>query len=67
MPSLSGGGVIVQRNQTSDAAEDQGHHPDIFISYNRVRLTLWTHSVGGLSNNDFILAARIDRVFEGRD
>ncbi|HEX9135759.1 MAG TPA: 4a-hydroxytetrahydrobiopterin dehydratase, partial [Nitrospirota bacterium] len=41
-------------------ANDQDHHPDIFISYNKVRLILLTHKIGGLSLNDFILAAKID-------
>ena len=43
-------------------AEEEGHHPDIAILYNKVGLTLWTHAVGGLSENDFILAAKIDRL-----
>ncbi len=47
-------------NQVADLAEEQNHHPDIFISYSRVKLTLSTHKVGGLSRNDFILAAKID-------
>jgi 4a-hydroxytetrahydrobiopterin dehydratase len=51
-------------NKTAGAAEEDGHHPDIFVSYNRVRLTLSTHRVGGLSRNDFILAAKIDRILE---
>ncbi len=41
-------------------AEEEGHHPDIHIFYNKVRLDLSTHSIGGLSENDFILAAKID-------
>ena len=49
-------------NQVAEVAEQQGHHPDIFISYRTVRLTLTTHKIGGLSLNDFIVAARIDRV-----
>ncbi len=49
-------------NQVADAAEKLDHHPDIFISYNRVRLTLSTHKVGGLSRNDFVLAAGIDAL-----
>lgn len=44
-------------------AEQEGHHPDIFLhNWNRVRLTLWTHAIGGLSENDFILAAKIDVI-----
>lgn len=49
-------------NQVADLAENQNHHPDIFISYSRVKLVLSTHKVGGLSRNDFILAAKIDRL-----
>ena len=42
-------------------AESEGHHPDILLhDWNRVRLSLWTHAIGGLSLNDFILAAKID-------
>ena len=47
-------------NQVADLAEKQNHHPDIFISYSRVKLVHSTHKVGGLSRNDFILAAKID-------
>jgi 4a-hydroxytetrahydrobiopterin dehydratase len=47
-------------NQVADLAEEQNHHPDILVSYSRVKLILSTHKVGGLSRNDFILAAKID-------
>lgn len=44
-------------------AEEEGHHPDLHLhGYKHVRTTLSTHAVGGLSENDFILAAKIDRV-----
>jgi len=46
-------------NRVADVAEAQGHHPDIAIHWNRVELTLWTHKIGGLHENDFILAAKI--------
>lgn len=49
-------------NRIAEVAEEQGHHPDIYISYNRVRIDLTTHAIGGLSENDFILAAKIDRL-----
>lgn len=49
-------------NKVADIAEEEGHHPDIFISYRRVRLELSTHAIGGLSENDFIMAAKIDRI-----
>lgn len=44
----------------ADLAEDEGHHPDIYISYNKVEIILWTHAIKGLTLNDFILAAKID-------
>ena len=43
-------------------AESEGHHPNIWNSWNKVKLELSTHSIGGLSENDFILAARIDQL-----
>ena len=49
-------------NHAASLANEQDHHPDIFISYNKVRLTLSTHKVGGLSMNDFIVAAKIDQM-----
>jgi len=51
-------------SQVAVEAEAQNHHPDIHIAYNRVRLVLSTHKVGGLSRNDFILAARINPLAE---
>jgi 4a-hydroxytetrahydrobiopterin dehydratase len=47
-------------NHMAEAAEEQGHHPDFFVHYNQVDVTIWTHAIGGLSENDFILAAVID-------
>jgi 4a-hydroxytetrahydrobiopterin dehydratase len=46
-------------NKVADLAESEGHHPDIHISWNRVRLDLTTHAIKGLSENDFIMAAKI--------
>ena len=51
-------------NRVGAIAEDEGHHPDLFLhQYNRVNVILWTHAVGGLSENDFILAAKINGLF----
>ncbi len=47
-------------NRVAGIADEQDHHPDIHISYNRVSLVLTTHKINGLSMNDFILAARIN-------
>jgi 4a-hydroxytetrahydrobiopterin dehydratase len=49
-------------NKTADIAEEEQHHPDIKIFYNLVTITLWTHAVDGLSENDFILASKIDDI-----
>lgn len=49
-------------NKVGDIAELEGHHPDIFLhGWNKVKLTLSTHAIGGLSENDFILATKIDK------
>jgi 4a-hydroxytetrahydrobiopterin dehydratase len=50
-------------NRVADVAEIEGHHPDIRIVYNKVEFELFTHAVGGLSENDFIMAAKIDKLF----
>jgi pterin-4a-carbinolamine dehydratase len=47
-------------NRVAQIAEKEEHHPDIYIFYNRAKLELWTHAVKGLSENDFILAAKIN-------
>lgn len=47
-------------NEVAKVAEAEGHHPDIHISWNKVTLTLTTHAIGGLSENDFIVAAKIN-------
>lgn len=47
-------------DKVADIAEEEDHHPNIFNSYNQVKITLFTHSIGGLSINDFILASKID-------
>jgi len=49
-------------NKVADVAEEQGHHPDIDIHWNKVELVLWTHSIGGLHENDFVMAAKLERL-----
>ncbi len=53
-------GAINFVERVADVAEMEGHHPDIHIHYNKVLIELWTHSIGGLSENDFIVATKID-------
>ena len=43
-------------------AEAEGHHPDLHLGYGSLKVELWTHAAGGLTDNDFILAAKIDRI-----
>ena len=50
-------------NQVGALAESVGHHPDIFLAWGKVRLTLFTHKIGGLSEADFVFAAKADRLF----
>lgn len=50
-------------NKVGEIAEEQGHHPDIFLhSYKKVKISLSTHAIDGLSENDFIVAAKIDET-----
>ena len=50
-------------NECGRIAEEEGHHPDLFLySWKHVPVTLYTHAIGGLSINDFIIASRIDRI-----
>ena len=49
-------------NRVGAVAEQQGHHPDIFLTWGKVGITLWTHSVNGLTESDFIMAAKIDQI-----
>jgi 4a-hydroxytetrahydrobiopterin dehydratase len=49
-------------NKVSELAEAQGHHPDILLGWGKVEITLWTHAVDGLTESDFILAAKIDQL-----
>jgi 4a-hydroxytetrahydrobiopterin dehydratase len=49
-------------NRVAEVAESEQHHPDFAVHYNKVDFTIWTHDVGGLSENDFIVAAKIDTL-----
>lgn len=49
-------------NKVAEIAEQEQHHPDISISYSKVSIVTWTHAINGLSENDFILAAKIDQI-----
>lgn len=49
-------------NRVGALAEEQGHHPDILLAWGKVEITTWTHAVDGLTESDFILAAKINRL-----
>ena len=49
-------------NKVGELAEAQGHHPDIYLAWGRVKITIWTHKIDGLTESDFIMAAKIDAL-----
>jgi 4a-hydroxytetrahydrobiopterin dehydratase len=49
-------------NKVGAIAEEQGHHPDISLSWGKAQVTTWTHKINGLTESDFILAAKIDQI-----
>lgn len=49
-------------NRVAELAEEEGHHPVMHVYFSRVNVELWTHAILGLSENDFILAAKIDEL-----
>ena len=54
--------ALTYTNKVGELAESMGHHPDIFLTWGHVKLTIWTHSKGGLTESDFGLAAKIDEI-----
>ena len=49
-------------NKVGAIAEQEGHHPDIYLAWGKVRVTIWTHAIDGLTRSDFVLAAKIERL-----
>jgi 4a-hydroxytetrahydrobiopterin dehydratase len=49
-------------NKAGEIAEQQGHHPDILLSWGKAEITTWTHKIDGLTESDFILPAKIDKL-----
>lgn len=50
-------------NRIGAIAEQENHHPDIYLAWGRVHVTIWTHKINGLTESDFVLAAKCDRAF----
>lgn len=51
-------------NAITTVAEEEGHHPDLYVRWGEVRVYLWTHKIDGLTESDFYMAAKIDRLYE---
>ena len=51
-------------NRVGEVAEQQGHHPDILLAWGKAEITLWTHKIDGLTQSDFIMAAKIDQLLK---
>ena len=49
-------------NRVGAVAEQQGHHPDILLTWGKAEITMWTHKIDGLTQSDFIMAAKIDQL-----
>lgn len=49
-------------NRVGELAEEQGHHPDICFGWGKAEVTIWTHKIDGLTESDFVLAAKIDKL-----
>ncbi len=49
-------------NRVGEVAEEQNHHPDIYLTYGKVKIQIWTHKIDGLTESDFIFAAKCDNV-----
>ncbi len=51
-------------NRVGELAEQQGHHPDVYLAWGKVRLDIWTHKIDGLTESDFVFAAKADRCLK---
>ena len=49
-------------NRVGEMAEEQGHHPDIYLAWGKVKVTVWTHKIDGLTESDFVFAAKSDQA-----
>jgi 4a-hydroxytetrahydrobiopterin dehydratase len=54
--------ALVFTNKVGELAEKNNHHPDIYLTWGKVKITLWTHKIDGLTESDFVMAAKIDEL-----
>jgi len=52
-------------NKVAEIAEDEGHHPDLYIGWGKCKVEIWMHKISGLTESDFYFAAKADRAFRG--
>lgn len=55
-------GAMAFADKCAALAEEEGHHPDLHVAWGKLTVSTWTHAIGGLSQNDFIIAAKIDKI-----
>lgn len=65
LPNFAGALQLV--NRIGAIAEEQNHHPDLFLAWGRVGVKIWTHKINGLTESDFVFAAKCDRAFSTLD
>ena len=51
-------------NRVGAVAEEQGHHPDLYLAWGKCKVEIWTHKINGLTESDFFMAAKADRAFQ---
>lgn len=56
-------GAVAFVNAVTPVVEEEQHHPDLYVRWGQVRVYLWTHKIDGLTESDFVMAAKIDRVY----
>jgi len=57
--------ALAYTNRVGELAEKNNHHPDIYLSWGKVKITLWTHKIDGLTESDFVMAAKIEQLPKG--
>ena len=57
-------GALAFTNQVGALAEGVGHHPDVYLAWGKVKLILWTHKIDGLTESDFVFAAKADQLYQ---
>ena len=55
-------GALAFTNRAGEVAEEQGHHPDLLLAWGKVEVSIWTHKIDGLTESDFVLAAKLDQL-----